>query len=273
MPREIFTRRAKMAHKLQPTFVDDTVPRSKAEQAGLPPKSEKDTWKRLMAESRRQALGTGISSLWRRKRTRETREKARADAKLAQHLADKMRPDRLDDVYTRGTVTAATLDTKVVRDPEYAEKQLASQERTAAVQKAKSEARKDAVQRLYVEAGQFILTEEELATRVEKVFSPKYFVEMGQLSNIWWGAANIWEAKGRPLRTVDMFNETRDSGQRSDQFSKSTMKKTLQRQKVVAGELTGGALSVTGPMDVSSIPAAKGTGATQDIEDEEVVKE
>lgn len=247
VPREIFTRRAKMAHKLQPTFVEDTAPRSKAELAGLPPKSDKDTWKRMMAESRRQALGSGIQSLWRRKHTRETRQKARADAKLAQHLEDKMRPDRLDEVYTRGTVTQATLNTEVVRDPEYEAKQLESQKRTAALAKVKSEARKDALQRLYVEAGQFILTEQELAAKIEKIFSPKYHADLGKNNSLsWWGAANMWEAQGRPLRLSEMFSSTTDSGQRSQVYGKSALKKTQQRQRIVAGELTGGALAVTG---------------------------
>lgn len=255
VPREIFTRRANAAHKLQPSFVEDTAPRSKAEIAGLPPKSDKDTWKRMMAESRRQALQSGVSSLWRRKQRRDVRAKTRADAKKAQHLEDQKRPDRLDDVYTRGTVTQATLNTTVIRDPEYETKQLESQQRTAARLQAQSDARKDALQRLYVEAGRFILTEQELAARVEKLFAPDYFATLGKLnSQVWWGAANIWEASGRPLKMAEMFDTTTDAGQRTTQYNKSGARKTEQRQKLVASELTGGALAVTGVIDVESVP-------------------
>lgn len=276
VPREIFTRRANMAHKLQPNFVADTAPRSKAEHAGLPPKSDKDAWKRLMAESRRQALGGGITSLWRRKNTRDKRAKTRADAKAASHLADKTRPDRLDDIYTRGTVTQATLATEVVRDPEYEAKQLMSQARTAAVHKSKSEARKDAVQRLYVEAGKFILTEEELTAKVDKVFDPSYFVELGrQSSNAWYGPMNMWEARGRPLSTSQMFGSTVRSGQRSDDYEKSSIKKTETKQRIIAGELTGGALAVTGLNTSDYAPTPDpGAAATEDAgkEGDEQVK-
>lgn len=267
VPREIFTRRAKMAHKLQPTFVADTAPRSRAEQAGLPPKSDKDAWKRLMAASRRDALASGLATLWRRKRTREARARGRADARQADHLAAKFAPDRPDEVYTRGTVTRATLDTRVVRDPAYEAKQLASRARTAALAASRAEARKDAVQRLYVEAGRFILTEEELTARVEELFSSDHFPKLGkQQSQAYWGAANIWEACGRPLRTSDMFSDTKNPGQRTDQYSKSAAKKTLHRQRIVAGELTGGALSVTGVIDVDSITEAARQQDEQDAE-------
>lgn len=264
VPREIFTRRTNAAHKLQPTFVEDTLPRSKREQAGLPPKSDKDTWKRTMADSRREALQSGITSLWQRKHRRELRAKTRADAKKAQYLADLQRPDRLDDVYTRGTVTQATLNAAVIRDPEYETKQLASQQRTVARMQAQSEARKDAVQRLYVEAGRFILTEQELADKVEKLFSPNYFVKLGKdNSKVWWGAANIWEASGRPLKMSEMFGHTTDAGQRTTQYNKSGARKTEQRQKIVASELTGGAFAVSARIDVDSVPTTEPESETK----------
>lgn len=269
VPREIFTKRANMAHKLQPSFVEDTAPRSKAELAGLPPKSEKDEWKRTIAESRRQALGTGVQNLWKRKVTRDAKAKKRADTKQAQHLADKFRPERLDEVYTRGTLTQATLSCTVVRDPEYKEKQLESQERTAAMHRTNTEARKDAVQRLYVEAGRFILTESELQAMIEKKFSDQYLHVLAKSnSKAWWGAKNMWEAIGKPLSTATMFNSTTNIGKRSDDYSSSSQKKTDQRQRIIAGELTGGALSITGIVDVESInKAAQSDEVVDDVDD------
>lgn len=265
VPREIFTRRARMAHKLQPGFVDDTAPRSAAERAGLPPKSDKDAWRRRMAESRRSALGAGLSSLWRRKHTREARQRARADAKLARHREARARPERPDELHTRGTVTLATLDTSVVRDPEYEAKQLAKQERTAARAKAKSEARKDAVQRLYVEAGRFILTEQELAAKIEDVFSPEYLPNLARSRSAnWWGAANIWEALGRPLRMGEMFSSTTNYGQRSEHWGKSAQRKTDERQRILAGELTGGALAVVSAKPNTATAAATKEGAKEE---------
>lgn len=244
MPREIFTKRAHKAHKLSPTYVQHTVPKSQAELAGAPPKSEKDAWKRLMADSRRQALGSGIGNLWRRKVARERRAKAKADAHGARNLADARAPERLDEVYTRGTITQATLNTTVVRDPNYATRQVEAVEKTAAIQAMKSQARKDAIQRLYVEASNFILTEEELAARVEEVFSETYFKLAGAGRGIVNGAENVWEAYGKPVTVRDMFAELKGTSHQALKHYGSSAKKTTDRQKIVAGELTGGALSV-----------------------------
>lgn len=249
VPREIFTKRAHKDHKLSPSFVRDTAPHSRAERRGEPPKSDKHGWKRLMAESRRQALGAGIERLWRRKVTRETRAKARADAHAQRNLVDKRAPERPDEVYTRGTIPAGTLDTRVVRDPEYETRQRESALRTVAIQQAKSEARKDAIQRLYVEASKFIVTEEELAKKVDQIFTEDHFTKVGSGRGIFWGAENIWEAYGPPITVRQMFASMRGtSTQVTDTFRPASLK-TTNRQKVVAGELTGGALSVVLPPD------------------------
>lgn len=243
VPRELFTKRAHARHKLSGSFVEDTAPRSAAEQAGEPPKSEKDAWRRLMAESRRQALGSGIDSLWRRKVRREATAKARADAHGARNLAAARAPERLDETYTRGTITAATLSTAVPRDPLYAERQRESAARTAALLQAKAEARKDAVQRLYVEANQFIVTEEELAAKVDELFVEQHFLTHGQGRGR-QGAENAWHGYGRPITVKDMFAEMKGTRRETANWYKQDETKTAQRQKIVAGELTGGALSV-----------------------------
>lgn len=244
VPREIFTKRAHKAHKLSPTYVQHTAPKSQAEQAGLPPKSEKDAWKRMMADSRRQALGSGIGNLWRRKVARENRARTKADAHGARNLAAARAPERLDEVFTRGTITQATLNTAVVRDPNYAAQQRESAEKTAAIQRMKSQGRKDGIQRLYVEASNFILTEEELAARVDQVFSETYFKQVGIGRGNFTGAENVWEAYGKPVTVRAMFAELNGTSQQVLKHYGSQAKKTTERQKVVAGELTGGALSV-----------------------------
>lgn len=241
VPRALFTKRAHKAHKLSGTYVEDTAPYSAAEAAGLPPKSEKDAWKRLMAESRRRALDTGINNLWRRKVRRDGREKQTSDARAAAHRADADAPERFDETFTRGTVTQATLSTAVPRDPLYAQKQLESQARTAAMQQAKREARKDSIQRLYVEAGRFILTEAELAAKVDELFSESHFKSH---TGLLYKPENVWEAHGRPVTVRDMLAELQGKSNNLVQSMKADASKTAQRQKIVAGELTGGALSV-----------------------------
>lgn len=243
VPRDLFTRRAHGRHKVSGTFVADTAPRSAAEQRGDPPRSEKDAWRRLMAESRRQALGAGIDSLWRRKVTREVRAKARADAHGARNLAAARAPERDDEIFTRGTVTAATLNTAVPRDPLYAERQRASAERTAALQQARAEARKDAIQRLYVQASGFIVTEQELTAKVDELFHERYFDSAG-LGRGRTTAENMWQAHGKPVTVRDIFLEMTGESRTTLASFNTDDNKTAQRQKIVTGELTGGALSV-----------------------------
>ncbi|CAN8101430.1 unnamed protein product [Discula destructiva] len=255
VPRQIFSKRAHGAHKISPTFVPHTAPRSRAELAGHPPKSEKDAWKRLMADSRRQALGDGVASLWRRKVTRDRKLADRSRTNQQRNRAAGFAPDRADDVHTRGSVTQATLETRVVRDPQYAEHQRVSAARTAAVEAAKSEARKDAIQRLYVEASHFIVTDADLAAKVDEIFMPDYFVKPGKARGVYFGAENIWQAYGRPDSVGAMFAELKGTTRDMTQTYTSESSKTNKRQKIVAGELTGGALSVLAPTEIQ--PAVK----------------
>lgn len=245
VPREIFHRRNNGSHKIQAGFVDETAPRSRAEAAGEAPKSDRAAWKRALAESRRKALAAGIDRLWARKNAREGRAKQRAESHRQRNLVAANAPEGLDDVFTRPTVTQATLDTRVVRDPEYKERQLESQARTAALQRERSEARKDAIQRLYVEAGSFIVSEDELAKRVEEVFHEDYFKRSGT----WQGkynSENVWDRYGEPLPVRAMFADMKGTSLKAVQRYESTVSFTTQRQKMVSGELTGGAVSAGG---------------------------
>lgn len=243
VPREIFQRRNNGSHKIQADFVEHTAPRSRAEAAGEAPRSDRDAWKRALAESRRKALAAGIDKLWARKNMREGRAKHRADQHRQRNLAAANAPEGLDDVFTRGTVTQATLETKVIRDPMYKERQLESQERTAALQQARSDARKDALQRLYVEAGSFIVSEDQLAQRVEEIFSDDYFKGLGN----WQGRlnpSNVWDTHGSPTPVRALLANLKGSSKKVlDNFRGTGIQFTTHRQKMVAGELTGGAVS------------------------------
>ncbi|KAI3396704.1 hypothetical protein diail_11731 [Diaporthe ilicicola] len=242
VPRQIFHRRNNGSHKIQAGFVDETAPRSKAEAAGEAARSDKAAWKRALAESRRQALAAGIERLWERKNTREGREKRRAEAHRRRNLAAADAPEGLDDVFTRGTVTQATLDTRVVRDPLYKERQLESQAKTAALAGERSEARKNAIQRLYVEAGNFIVNEDELAKKVDDVFAEDYFKKKAQ----WKGkydSQNIWDASGLPTPVKSMFASLKGTSNQVLKSYRTEVSSTARRQQIVSGELTGAAVS------------------------------
>ncbi|POS80610.1 hypothetical protein DHEL01_v200992 [Diaporthe helianthi] len=244
VPREIFHRRNNGSHKIHADFVEHTAPRSRAEAAGEAPRSARDAWKRALAESRRKALEAGIDKLWARKNMREGRAKKRAESHRLRNLAAANAPEGLDDVFTRGTVTQATLETKVIRDPMYKEKQLESQERTAAAQRARSDARKDAIQRLYVQAGSFIVSENQLAQRVDKIFGDNHF------TGNWRGklkSENVWDAYGPPTPVRALFANLKGTSKKAvESYSEAGVQFTTHRQKIVAGELTGAAVSAGG---------------------------
>lgn len=244
VPRAIFSKRAAGAHKISPRFIRRTAALSAAELAGKPPKSDKDAWKRLMAASRRTALDEGIGNLWRRKQYRERSEKARSAARQQAHVRAATAPAPADEVHTRSTVTQATLTTAVVRDPLYAERQRASIERTKAIQAAESEARKDAVQRLYVEASSFILTEEDLTARIERLFHPDYFKWGSHMMASTHEAKNVWQSHGSPKSIWHFIQDLEGTFKGS-----YTAHKTTIRQRELTGELTGGALSVIAPAE------------------------
>ncbi|KKY35322.1 hypothetical protein UCDDA912_g04680 [Diaporthe ampelina] len=245
VPREIFHRRNNGSHKIQADFVDHTAPRSRAEVAGEAPKSDRAAWKRALAESRRKALAAGIDRLWTRKNTREGHAKQRAESHRQRNLAAANAPEGLDDVFTRGTVTQATLDTRVVRDPHYEERQLESQARTAALLRERTEARKDAIQRLYVEAGSFIVSEDDLVKRVDEVFNEEHFKQAGR----WQGkynSENVWDAHGAPIAIRAMFASLKGTSNKALDNYQTSVNFTTQRQKIISGELTGGAVSAGG---------------------------
>lgn len=246
VPRALFSKRAAGPHKISGRFVRDTAPLSAAERAGLPPKSEKDAWKRVMAASRRAALSQGISNLWRRKKRRDHAKRSRAVSHQRANAAASAAPPPADEVHTRSTVTQATLTTVVVRDPLYAERQRASLARTKAIHAAQSERRKDAVQRLYVEASYFILTEKDLADRIEFLFRPGYF-KKGSMPMAQFGATNVWQAHGPPKSIRGFVADIEVHGNDVVKSLTSSGHKTTIRQRALTGELTGGALSVLKP--------------------------
>lgn len=239
VPREMFHRRNDGDSKPKPGFVEQTSPRSRAHTAGLAPKSEKDAWRRSMAESRRQSLEQGIQGLWKRQQQRRAQNNTKRLAHLRLAQAAQTAPEGLDDVLTRSTVLAATLETKVMKDPQWAERQRESAARTAAVQKVASESRKDALQQLYIAASQFIVTADELNKTVDAIFTEDYFEKLGMIESR-GGSANIWEAKTEPVTARGLFMRMNRSTNNVMQSYETDHARTTKRQMIVAEELTGG---------------------------------
>jgi hypothetical protein len=224
--------------KVRPGYVEAATPLSKAELAGLPPKSEEEARHRLMAAARRSAFASGIKGLYIRKTQREQRLRARSEARRQANIAAATAPERLDDVLTRSTVRAATaLETTVAPDPNRFAAAEAARAQHLQQEEIKAEARRDALAQLYVAAQNFIIDEAELEKRVNAIFTADHHkygsTDRGQ---------SIWDSTSSPISVADMQAELTGSSNRLTERKRSPAHKTTMRQKAVAEELTGGKL-------------------------------
>lgn len=234
VPREIFPHRTSGPRLTSAAYIAKTMPLSKAELEMRAPGDRAAMEHRLDAAMRRTALTKGLKSLWYRKKRAVAGAAERSAIKGDANRAAALAPDALDDVLTRGTVrlsTAAT--TAVVADPLRFERAEAARARHAAIMGAKAEARRDALAQLYVAASEFIVDEAELVERVARLFDPEHHAykktQAGQ---------NIWTAQGMPMSVV----QTRREAAELLKTKVPPVSRTVNRQKKVAEELTGGKL-------------------------------
>ncbi|CAK7269540.1 hypothetical protein SEPCBS57363_003654 [Sporothrix epigloea] len=246
MPGRTKEKVSKMARKSDPAaFVASVVPRSQAELRGEEPQSQHEAARRVMAESRRQSLESGLAGLWTRKQEKVSRDRARA-ANVANRnrRAALFKPEGRDDVLTRSSVREATAKvTAVIRDPLRHEKQAASAARTAAIMESKKEARRDALMNLYQAAGNFIVDEKELESHVSKLFSPDYFMKEGySIGTI--HAENIWDIMGSPTSMRDQVEGLQRQETKLFESKRTELDRTTKRQKLVTEALTGGKMPI-----------------------------
>lgn len=194
-----------------------------------------------MAASRRDNMREGVRALYSRKQRFDRSRLERQTAALAANRAAAMAPEREDERLTRASINAATLATAVQPDPERFERALASRSRTESLHSQKSEARRDAIQELYMKARSFIVTEQDLEAEVDRQFAPDYWKNMGA-SAAGYDVHNIWDLDGRPQTVADMLSDVSRTSNALHKSLESEKTRTLKRQKEVAEELTGGRL-------------------------------
>ncbi|KAI0976906.1 hypothetical protein F4678DRAFT_128705 [Xylaria arbuscula] len=238
VPRRIFAHRD--SHE-KPTddWLGRSAPTPSNARSQAEPASELQAWKRKMAASRRENIKSGVRDLWARKQRLDAKRLAARTQKLAENKAAAMAPEREDERLTRGSINAGTLQIAVQPDPDRFERGLAAAARTAAIQADKSEARRDAIQALYMNARSFIVSEDQLEDAVNAQFADDHFEKLGQ-SGAGYRIQNIWDAENAPLSVANMLRELQRSNDTllADLTSEKT--RTDRRQKRVAEELTGG---------------------------------
>ncbi|RYP13777.1 hypothetical protein DL765_006726 [Monosporascus sp. GIB2] len=238
VPRQVFKHRD--AH-LKPTaaVLAKAAPEPSSERSRREPGAEVQAWKRRMAASRRENLGSGLRELWQRKQMLDARRRERSERKLAENRAAATAPEREDDRLTRASVNAKTLATAVLPDPLRFERAKESRARTSEILARKSERRRDAIQELYMNARRFIIDEAALEAEVERAFDP---VLMRGSSATGQEIRNIWDLEGPPDRIGEMLSKVSGASNHLITAFGTPKTQTDKRQKRIAEELTGGTM-------------------------------
>ncbi|RDW81339.1 uncharacterized protein DSM5745_04896 [Aspergillus mulundensis] len=172
VPRELFPKRR--VDKPNPQYIAAAAPLPTKQENIDPnePHAEYRSWKRSMADMRRQNFEEGLLELHnRQQRTDKTmEERSRARQKLRDHVL--RQPDREDELLTRPTIPKAMLPkrTPVLPGGGRDRRLKASQRRTERKAQLKASERRESLHTLYMNAREFITTETQLAAEIEKIF-------------------------------------------------------------------------------------------------------
>ncbi|KAF4472662.1 hypothetical protein FALBO_447 [Fusarium albosuccineum] len=236
VPREVFPR-IEGDRKVRADYIKQTVPKPAKHQA---PKNETQQWKQKMASARRQNLELGLKELWVRRNRRDAVHNARVSQKFREHNAAVKAAEREDDRLTRSTVLDSVLDTKTYPDPERFSRADRSRSKVQAIEAAKAEARRDALMELYINASNFIVSENELKAEIDHVFAEDYFKKQGQAAGRYGSAQNAWDIWGKPTSIANLLESTTGTSSKTMDFYETEFDRSAKRQKRIAEELTGG---------------------------------
>lgn len=239
VPRDVFERRDG-DRKVQPEYLAKTAP---ARSADRPLTNDTQRWKKTLADSRRQNLEQGLQGLWTRHETREQdkAERARRRQEALQQAHDA--PESRADVMSRGTVLQSIADTAVHPDPERFDKAAAGRARVQAQVSARADARRDALMELYINASDFIVTEAELKTEIDKLFHQDYFRKQSIKGYRPGATENVWGVHGNPPGVATMFETLSRTSTNLASANESEFDHSVKRTKRISEELTGGKMA------------------------------
>ncbi|SPO06140.1 uncharacterized protein DNG_08829 [Cephalotrichum gorgonifer] len=236
VPRKIFPQ-VSDSRKLERSYLRETYPRSEkvpAPETNDP--SHPQAWKRIMAESRRKNLRSGLKGLWQRKIKRDEKEAAVGANKLRDHVAAGLKAEGTDEFLTLPSILPATLQTEVIPDPERFEKAEASKRAMAEKAEEDRHERRNTIMELYMNAHDFIVEERELEAEVDKIFSENYWRDPSRNS--------AWDEWGTQAGLFDMVGQTvRNPPAHAVEHYTADYSRNMKRQKKTAEELTGGKMA------------------------------
>ncbi|KAL5333012.1 hypothetical protein BJX70DRAFT_382266 [Aspergillus crustosus] len=191
VPRDIFPRRR--VDKPTEPYIAAATPLPTKQEAINPdePHAGYREWKRNMADMRRQNLREGLLELHSRKQRTDTIMQNRSAWKQRQRKRVLQQPDRDDEQLTRPSIIQDMLPKPgtVLPDPGRQERLVQSQQRLESKKLQKEQGRLDSLHTLYMNARDFIVTEEQLATAIEEAFpegeNPAWRSDEKYGDNIW----------------------------------------------------------------------------------------
>ncbi|PHH88769.1 hypothetical protein CDD83_7076 [Cordyceps sp. RAO-2017] len=236
VPREIFPR-LEGDRKIQPEYIQRTAPEPLSQRK---PINKAQRWKFEMAANRRGNLKEGLHALWNRRSKNDKIRQARVTRKFEEHRKAAAAPEREDDRLTRTTVLEALLDTKVYPDPDRFSRADRSRTRVLAQERAKREARRDALMELYISASNFIVQESELETEINRIFRDDYFKVVAGQRKLLGATQNVWGVYGSPPSVSSMLHSTVTSSSKLTDLNEFEYDLSVNRHKRIAEDLTGG---------------------------------
>ncbi|EKD13629.1 uncharacterized protein L3040_005117 [Drepanopeziza brunnea f. sp. 'multigermtubi'] len=229
-PRNIFPRRA--GDKTSPQYLAAVTPEPTSQSE---PANEFVAWKRRMAASRRTNLREGLVELYKRKKVHDAIAAGVSKSKSKFREQALHAPQREDERLTNPTIKQANriLQSGPVPDPQREMRVAEKKARVRAKEQLRQEERRDALHTLYMNARNFITTEEQLDAKIEEIFVRDPHAPHNLDDNIW----NVLKA---PPTVMDLLSVVNGTQKTIVKFHEPPSARTGIRMKKIAEELTGG---------------------------------
>ncbi|KAI0995511.1 hypothetical protein K3495_g12667 [Podosphaera aphanis] len=243
-PRNVLKTRALETPKHLTAFRLATTPEPKSTNT---PGDEYSAWKHRMAKIRRDSLRESITELYARnvKRRKHLASVSLGNRRRRERLLHA--PQREDERLTNPTITILNSkpQTGILPDPNREARLREKAARFQAREEAKREARKDALHTLYMNARDFITTEEQLEARIEEIFTDEPFTTHDKCDN-------IWEALGAPPTIQDFLKSSQNISKMALKAHQLPAVVTGERMRTIAENLTGGKMETKADQTNSS---------------------
>ncbi|KAI4250176.1 MAG: hypothetical protein L6R40_000348 [Gallowayella cf. fulva] len=242
-PRRIFPRTDTDAtDKTSPSYLAATTPDPSPRTLNAPKPKDPSTrrfveWKSQIAEHRRRNLRESLVELKDRKTKIDSRIGARAAAKQRERARLLSAPTPPDEKYTAASVLQSSLPSRRgLQDPDREARIERKRANFAAHDAMKKAERRNALHTLYMNARDFIVTEEKLGEAVERAFDP----DSTQFTNQSRHGLNVWNL-GFPETVKEQLERANrgESGRAVDRLS-GFGGVTDERMRKIGEELTGG---------------------------------